>query len=474
MIRATIRVVRAARPDAGDRDPAEVGQPRLVVLRRENADLAVGSGHGVAFERGARRAVGEHLGREVVTDERVRVAQLDQAGGVALLQAGRGRGGPRTRGLVVDRAALRSECGGGRLGVGRGRALLVSSARRQGEQGNEGEQGSHTAVYTAGTLLVPRSSSMTVASSSGDSPTTRWPAAGSTRSGQRRRRAYSNPSASGISRSRAPQTTAVGHVTPARSGRGSSCSSALAARFDVRVLRLGLEEADHRLRREEPWVVCAPVAEDRQAQVRPPGQQKTEAGDPPRRTHRRDGRQPDLRTPGRRDDPGGRDEDERGDRLGPLDGEPERDGTAHGVPDEGRRRHVLVLGDGPDVEREAGQALELGQWLGPAVAGQVGNQHTATPGKERGEVGEVPRRPTQAVHEDERRPRPADPVARPEPCDLLDLPLEPPKERCRGHPGNVSCEHGRRRSTKPLSFVAEKLSVRTVPARALPAGFFAP
>ena len=338
---------------------------------------------------------------------------------------------------VVDGTAGCGERRRGRLAARRRRAFLVTAAGREGEHGGEGEQGSHTGIYTAEGRVVARSSSTTAASSSGHSPTRRWPAAGSTRSGQRRRRAYSKPSSSGINRSRAPQTTAVGHVTPARSGRGSSCRSALRRAFDVRVLRLRREEADHGFRRESPRVIRAPVAEDRQragSAAWPGGSRRRRHL--PRRSQSRDRGEPELGAPGRGHDPGGRDEDERRDGLGPLDGEAERDRPAHRVPEHRRRRHVLVLGDRGDVRGEVGQALELRQRLGPAVAGKVGNENAVPRRQERSEVGEVPRGAAEPVDEDERRPVTADPVARPEPGDLLDLPLKPPKERCRGHPGN--------------------------------------
>ncbi len=337
---------------------------------------------------------------------------------------------------VVDGAAGCREPRRGRLAARRRRALLVTTARREGEHGDEGEQGSHTGIYTAEDRVVARSSSTTAASSSGHSPTRRWPAAGSTRSGQRRRLCVLEA----VLERDQPVAGAPDDRRRARHARKVRPWVVLQERprrpFDVRVLRLRREEADHGFRGEDARVIRAPVAEDRSAQVRPPGQEKAEPRHLPRRSQSRDRGEPDLGAPGRGHDPGGCDENQRRDGLGPLDAKAQRDRPAHRVPEHRRRRHVLVLDDRGDVQCEVGQALELRQRLGPAVAGQVGNENAVPRRQERTEVGEVPRGAAEPVDEDERRPVTADPVARPEPGDLLDLPLEPPKERCRGHPGN--------------------------------------
>ena len=178
--------------------------------------------------------------------------------------------------------------------------------------------------YTGRPPEVSRKPSRRAAHSCGYSPTTRWPAAGTTRSGARRRRAYSIPSSSGMSRSRAPQRTSAGQRTRSRYRRGSSCPERARRALDVLVLRLGLEEAGDDLRRERARVLGAPVAEDAGAQVRAAGDDVARPGDQAAGPKLADQVEPDAGAARQRDDAGRRDQRQRDDRLRPLGGEVQR------------------------------------------------------------------------------------------------------------------------------------------------------
>ena len=177
--------------------------------------------------------------------------------------------------------------------------------------------------------------------------------------GARSRRAYSKPSPSGTSRSRAPQTRKAGQRTRSRSGRGSSPSRARPALPTSVCCEGPSRKPRTRVGIERLGVGRPPQAEGQPAKPRP-----AREGAPEARHHLRgangcgDG-EPDLRAARGRDDARRRDQRERGHVLGLLDGQPERDDAAHGVAENGAGQHSLELGDLVDVARVRGDSLDV-------------------------------------------------------------------------------------------------------------------
>ena len=225
------------------------------------------------------------------------------------------------------------------------------------------------------------------------------------------------------------------------SGRARGTARVLAAErargaLDVLVLGLGLEEAGDRLRRERARIVRAPVAEDAArggsagGRRRPAPAPRGGPGAPARRRRARRRRGASARRCRPR-----RSERSADDRLRPLGGEAQRDDAAHRVADDRRRQHLLVLGDGRDVGRQVGEALD-GRGAarfrrGPEDRGRArgGARPAAAPAAVK--LNAAPPSPWTSTSGG---PVPADPVARAQAADLRNVRLKPPKERCRGHP----------------------------------------
>jgi len=117
--------------------------------------------------------------------------------------------------------------------------------------------------------------------------------------------------------------------------------------------------------------------------------------------HEREGQLPPAR---RARDPCGGGEDEAANPLGPARREPQRHHPAERVPEDVRLLDPFGVEQPAEHVGEARKARRR-QRRRAAVARQVGDQEPP-PGQERGELLEVPRRPAEAVHEQERRPFP--------------------------------------------------------------------
>ena len=330
--------------------------------------------------------------------------------------------------------------------------------------------------YTARRPRFRGSPSRSSAHSSGYSPTSRWPAAGTTRSGARSRARVLEPvlerdqpvagAPDDERRAADPVEVRARIVAAERSGRA----------LDVLVLGLRLEEPGHGLRRERARLLGAPEAEDAGTEVRP-ARDRRHAPWPTSRPGRRvpDDVEPDPRAPGQRDDPGGRDQRERRDRLRPLRREAKGDDAAQRVADDGRRAASPRARRPPATWRG-----QVAQALAPRAAARC-RRGPEGPGSARGgrrarsgaSSGEVVRRARRARARGRAAGRPLRPSSG---CGCRRSPqratrtLEEALPRPR--PATVSCEHVRGRSTRPLSFVARNPSPRALPARALPAGFF--
>jgi len=202
---------------------------------------------------------------------------------------------------------------------------------------------------------------------------------------------------------------------------------------DVRVLRRTFQESEDAFGCERRRVDSSPESEGKPAQPRPPGERAAEARHDLRWTKGACDGEPDLRAPRDRDDPGGRDESERGDAFGPRDGEPEGDDASHRVADQRRREHAFELGQSGDVVGVSGQVVGALERLRLPVAWKVRDEHTMTPSQERCEQSEVDSGPTEPVDDDEWRALAADEVTGAHAVDACNPRLEPSEERCFRH-----------------------------------------
>ena len=95
------------------------------------------------------------------------------------------------------------------------------------------------------------------------------------------------------------------------------------------------------------------------------------------------------------------------DAIGPLGSQPEGDYPTQGVPHHDRGQHPLLLGKRPHDLGQGGQT-GAGKRRGAAVAGEIGTENAAATSQNGRDLDPVPCRPSQPVHEHDRRPLPAD------------------------------------------------------------------
>ena len=205
------------------------------------------------------------------------------------------------------------------------------------------------------------SSSVARAQTSGRSPISRWPQSAMTRSGARRRRAYSKPSSTGTCRSRR---------APEDEHRAADAVELL-ARIVADEREAGAERVGVQRRpAQEPvdgalgqqiGVRDLEAAEDEPAQPPRAGDPLGAAAGDPARLHDPGERDHHLGPAGRARDPGRRGEDDAADELGAAFREPQRDDAAERVAEDvhrARRARRRARPQSPRARPTAGSGVE--------------------------------------------------------------------------------------------------------------------